>query len=74
MLPNVSHPVWKQIVSGERKVQTGLVSINLFIQSCKMSYNRDPSPENLDQLVSKMHGFFSRYQSAFTTEITQLSQ
>jgi hypothetical protein len=74
MLADVSHPSWGQVVSGERHIQTSKAAINLLIQSSKMSYQRDPSPANLKQLVAKMHSFFTRYESTFTEEIAQIFQ
>jgi hypothetical protein len=73
MLPDVNHPVWKQIVTGEKKLQAGQAAISLFIQSSKMSYGRDPSSENLNHLITRMHSFFSRYENAFSREIAQIS-
>jgi len=39
-----------------------------------MSYGRNPSPDNLNQIIAKMHGFFSRYESTFDKEIAQISR
>ena len=72
MLPDVNDPVWKQIVTGNKTVQTGKATINLLIQSSKMSYGRDPSPANLELLVAKVHSFFARYEATFTSEIEQI--
>ncbi|MGD0800511.1 MAG: hypothetical protein ABR906_04270 [Terracidiphilus sp.] len=72
MLPDVNHPVWRQIVTGEKKMQSSKSTINLLIQSSKMSYARNPSPANLEQLIAKMYSFFTRYESTFSSEIAQL--
>lgn len=74
MLPEMNHPVWKQIVTGERAVQTGKATVNLLIQSSKMSCGRDSSPENLEKNIANIHSFFSRYESGFTREIAQITQ
>jgi hypothetical protein len=74
MLPDVNHPVWKQIVTGNKAVQTGKAAINLLIQSSKMSCACDSSPVNLGKNIAKMHSFFARYESSFSSEIAQINQ
>ena len=37
MLPDVSNPVWMQIVTGKRTVQSTKATFNLLIQNNKMS-------------------------------------
>jgi hypothetical protein len=72
MLPDANHPAWRQIITGEKALHSSKATINLFIQSSKMSYARDSSSANLDQLISKTHGFFAHYESTFSKEIEQL--
>jgi hypothetical protein len=74
MLLAKNHPVWKELVVGNKKVQTEKVTVNLLIQSSRMSYGRNPSPDNLNLIVAKIHGFFARYESTFTREIAQISE
>jgi hypothetical protein len=74
MLLAKNHPVWKELVVGNKTVQTEKATVNLLIQSSRMSYGRNPSPDNLNQIVAKIHGFFVRYESTFTNEIAQISQ
>ena len=61
-------------MTGEKRVRTSKAAINLLIQSSKMSYGRDPSPTNQDQLAAKLHSFFARYEATFTSEIEQILQ
>lgn len=74
MLPNVDHPVWSQIVTGNKKIHTGKAAINLLIQSCKMSVSRDQTPANLDANTAKIRNFFAHYESSFAREIAQIGQ
>jgi len=72
MLPKVDHPDWRQIVTGNKKIQTKKATINLLIQSCKMSVHRDPSPTTLEVNAVKIHDFFAHYESSFASEIEQV--
>jgi hypothetical protein len=74
MLPDVNHPVWRKVVSGQRALQSSKATVNLLVQSSKMSYGRDSSFVNARQLIARMHSFFTRYESTFPDEIAQLSQ
>jgi len=72
MLPDVSNPVWMQIVTGKRTVQSTKATFNLLIQNNKMSYERDPSPANVTRLLAKTHEFFTKYEAIFSTEISTI--
>lgn len=72
MLPDVSHPAWTQFVTGKKPLQSGKATLNLLIQSNKMSYERDPSPANVRQLATKTHRFFSHFEAIFSSEIATI--
>ena len=72
MLPDIDHPVWLQIVTGKKPVQSSKATFNLLIHGNKMSYERDPSPDNVRQLIAKTHSFFTQYQSIFASEIAKI--
>jgi len=72
MLPDISHPVWMQIITGERRFQSTKPTLNLLVQMNKMSYERDPSPANVKALIAKTHSFFSLYQALFADEIVAI--
>lgn len=74
MLPALNHPVWKEIVIGKKTIQTNKAAVSILSQSARISYGRNPSPENLDRVVAKMHSFFTRYASTFSSEIAQISK
>lgn len=72
MLPAIDHPVWTQLVTGKKHVQSDKTTINLLIHSNKMSYERDPSPANVKQLASKTRGFFAQYEALFAGDIAKI--
>jgi hypothetical protein len=74
MVPDISHPAWMQFVTGKKSIQSGKTTVNLMIQNNKSSYERDPSPENVKQLVAKAHKFFSQFEAIFPSEVKQISQ
>jgi hypothetical protein len=72
MVPEASHPVWQELITGKRAIQSSKATLNLLIQSNKMSYERDRSPANLRQLVAKTHVFFVQFESLFSAELAQM--
>lgn len=74
MLPDVNHPALKQVATGEKAVRSSKATINLFLQSSKMSYGRDQSPANVNQLIARLHSFLAHYESMFASEIEQIFQ
>jgi len=72
MLPDIGHPVWMQIITGEKPFQSTKPTLNLLVQMNKMSYERDPSPANVKTLIAKTHNFFSLYQALFADEIAAI--
>jgi hypothetical protein len=72
MIPHIDHPVWVQIVTGERPIKSCKATINMLIQSNKMSYERDASLANTKELIAKTHKFFTQFESIFASEIAQI--
>jgi hypothetical protein len=72
MLPAANHPVWTQIATGRRPVQSEKLAINLFIKNNKMSLERDASPANVQQLAARTHAFFIQYEKMFAAEFEKI--
>jgi signal recognition particle receptor subunit beta len=72
MLPDVDHPIWIQFVTGKKPVQSNKATINMLIQSNKMNYERDPSPENVKYLAEKTHKFLKQFEAIFYNEIYKI--
>lgn len=72
MLPDMHDPVWAKVVSGTRPIQSTKPTLNLLIQSNKMSYERDPSTTNVEVLIARTHKFLRQYEALFADEIARL--
>jgi hypothetical protein len=72
MLPDIHDPVWAGIISGKRPLQSTKPTFNLLIQGNKMSYERDPSPANVEVLIARTHKFLRQYEALFADEIAAL--
>ncbi len=72
MVPAVDNPVWVRLVTGKKPVQSSKATFNMLIHSNQMSYERDPSPANIKDLIAKSHSFLTKYESLFTSEIAKI--
>jgi hypothetical protein len=73
MIPPVSHPTWTQLVSGQKKLTSGNVGVNMLILNSTLKFQRDSSPASVAALIQHAHEFFVKYQSILRSEIHQLS-
>jgi hypothetical protein len=72
MIPPLHHPAWLQLVSGEKKLASANVGVNMLIFNSILKYRRDASPAMVKSLVSHAHGFFEKYECTLQAEIQQL--
>jgi plasmid stabilization system protein ParE len=73
MIPPIDHPVWVQFVTGKKTITSSKATINLLVQNNKMGYERDASPGNTRELISRAHKFFTQFESIFPNEIAQIT-
>jgi hypothetical protein len=72
MVPDASHPVWVQFVTGQKTIHSTKATLNLLIQRNKMIYERDPSPANVQRLALRSQEFFSRFEKLFADELAMI--
>jgi hypothetical protein len=70
MLPPVSSPIWKKLVSGEKQLNSKNLVINMLLTNCRVRYKLDPT--TVPELVKHAHGAFSKFESTLESEIAQL--
>ena len=72
MIPPVDNPIWKKLVKGEKPIASSKLAINLMSQNTKLSYQNDPSDENVNRLSQHMHKFFKQYEVVFAAEFKNI--
>jgi hypothetical protein len=60
-LPSASDPVWKKIISEEKKVSFEFMGIKVFMGKVKSTLASDPG--KADDLVKELHDLFTRNES-----------
>jgi hypothetical protein len=72
MLPAATHSVWAQIATGKKPIRSDNLAINLLVKSNHMSFEKDRSPANVQQLAAKTYKFFVQYEKFFASEFDKI--
>jgi hypothetical protein len=72
MLPPKQSPVWREFATGKRSLNSSKLAINLMAKSVQVSYQRDPSPANVEVLADRVREFFAQYEKGFADEFSRM--
>jgi len=72
MLPALTHRVWREIATGKRPIRSDNLAINLLVKGNHLSFGKDPSPANVEQLAAKTYKFFVQYEKFFASEFAKI--
>ena len=70
MLPSLSSPVWKKLVSGEKQITSSNFVINMLLTNTRIRYKLEPA--KVDELVKHAHEVFSKHEKTIASEVSQL--
>lgn len=59
-VPPVSHPAWKNLVSGKERHQFEFLATNLLLGYLALQVKRDPSPQIVQKSAQELHDIFVR--------------
>jgi hypothetical protein len=72
MVPVMNNPAWKQLVTGEKALQSSHLAVNMLLTNTRLKYKKDPSASNVEQLAKYAQEFFVKYEKSFQAELKQL--
>lgn len=67
-VPPVSHPAWKNIVSGKERHQFEFLATNLLLGYLSLRVRRDSSPEVIQKCAQELHDIFVRNADLISVE------
>lgn len=70
MLPPISDPVWKKLLSGEKQIHSNNLAINMVIHNCRIRYKHDPAKAN--EIVQHAYEVFAKHEKTIAAELAQL--
>ena len=71
MLPPVTSPIWKKLVSGEKELKSTNFAINMLLTNSRIRYKLEPA--KLDELVKHAHEVFTKHEKTLDSELAQLA-
>ena len=70
MIPPLSSPVWKKLMSGEKEIKSTNFVINMLLTNSRIRYKLEPA--KLDELVKHAHEVFAKHEKTIASELAQL--
>ncbi len=58
ILPPLHHPVWEELVTGEKTVEFEFLATKIFLGRARMVLFTDKSPESMHSLTRELRGIF----------------
>jgi hypothetical protein len=71
-IPPATHPIWAQVITGQKEIPSSQVGLNMLIANLRLSYQKNPSEDSLGCLVARMHEFFTRYGDHYQNVLEQI--
>lgn len=72
MIPNKSSPCWRKIATGEKKIQTTQLGLQMLLKRINGKIN-PKSPDGEQQAAAdELHDFFVKYERILSAEISGL--
>jgi hypothetical protein len=72
MIPPISHPCWKKLVTGENPLRSSNLSFNMLVFNVRLRYKNNASLDNLAKLIQHAHDFFAKFETTLRTEVNAL--
>lgn len=72
MVPNISDPRWKSLVNGTLTHDFTSVAAGMCVHRNQRKVQKDPSPEIVDDAVSEIHQFFTKYAHVTQKDLNAL--
>lgn len=71
-VPNILAPVWKELITGQKSINTHTIGLQMMIERVGISVERHPSEASRTASIKILHQFFTKHQSRLQSEIQQL--
>lgn len=72
MIPPATSPVWVNIISGKKQLQSTQLAVNMMLSNIKLRYKMNQTDENVGKLVKHAHEFFTKFENVYPAEVKQL--
>jgi Na+-transporting NADH:ubiquinone oxidoreductase subunit NqrC len=60
MIPEISDPKWRELVTGKNIYNFRSLGVKIMMNKVLLSVSKDTSSENIDQCIKEVHTFFEK--------------
>ena len=71
--PQADHPVWLELIRGEKKLSHDILSFNLLLQTSRRLLGQEPTETRILEEADKVRNFIMKYKKITAHEIQQLT-
>ena len=69
MVPEFSHPVWRELIQGDELVPSSHFGFNLLLTNNRIYYRKEPSEEHLEVLTRQLYDYLAKYEGLYQEEL-----
>ena len=62
MVPELSHPAWRELIQGDSYVPSSHFGFNLLLTNNRIYYRKEPSEEHLVVLAEQIYEYLAKYE------------
>jgi len=72
VIPDISHPCWRNLASGKLKLETQFLGLQMILKRQQRVLGSATGDAALQTAAEALHGFFVKYEAVLATEIKSL--
>jgi hypothetical protein len=72
LIPDISHPCWRNLASGKLTLQTQFLGLQMILKRQQRKLEGKPGDAALQAAAEELHGFFVKYEAVLANEIKSL--
>lgn len=72
MVPDTTHPCWRGIATGTKKIQTQALGLQMLLKRFQGSITPSSPAASINAAAAELHSFFVKYEKILGNEIKSL--
>ena len=72
MVPEFSHPAWRELILGDGLVPSSHFGFNLLLTNNRIYYRKEPSEDHLEVLTQQLYDYLVKYEGLYQDELKEI--
>ena len=69
MVPELSHPAWRELIRGDATIPSSHFGFNLLLTNNRIYYRKEPSEDHLVVLTEQIYDYLAKYEGLYQDEL-----